>query len=57
MDTTYTYDLTVSIVTCRNDHVELMTAIEAVLNSAEIRVKLYVIDNSPTRELQSLFSL
>lgn len=55
MDTTYIYDLTVSIVTYQNDHVELMTTIKAVLNSAEIRVKLYIIDNSPTRELQSLF--
>lgn len=47
-------DLTVSIVTYCNDIKELSNAVNSVLNSTGVNLKLYIIDNSPTDELRSL---
>ena len=52
----FTKDLTVSIVTYCNDHNELSAAVDSVLNSNDINLKLYIIDNSPTDELRCLFN-
>lgn len=49
------YDLTISIVTYKNDKTELMNAVNSVLNSKDVNFKLYIVDNSPTDELKSLF--
>lgn len=48
-------DLTVSIVTYSNDHKELCEAVDSVLKSDDINLKLYIVDNSPTDELRSMF--
>lgn len=52
----YSKDLTISIVTYCNDHKELCDAVNSVLNSKGINLKLYIIDNSPTDELRFLFN-
>lgn len=47
--------LTVSIVTYNNDTEELMSAVDSVLQSKGIDLKLYIVDNSPTDKLRVLF--
>ena len=49
------YDLTISVVTYRNDVTELMQTINSALNT-KLNIRLYIIDNSPTNELESLFT-
>lgn len=56
MEETIKYTLTVSIVTYCNDESELMNAVNSVLNSEGIILKLYIIDNSPTDKLRDLFN-
>ena len=51
----FLYDVTVSIVTYRNDKKELMMAVYSVLNSENVNLKLFIVDNSPTDELKHLF--
>lgn len=45
------YDLTVSIVTYLNDQTELLKAVDSVLGSEGVELKLYIVDNSPTDEI------
>lgn len=47
--------LTISIVVYRNDGHELMKAVNSVMQSEGINLKLYIIDNSPTDDLRHLF--
>lgn len=47
------HDITSSIVLYKNDEDELSEAIHSFLNTA-LNVRLYLIDNSPTNELQKL---
>jgi GT2 family glycosyltransferase len=47
------FDLTISIVSYRNNQSLLQSAIESSLNT-KLNIKLYLIDNSPTRELEKL---
>lgn len=47
--------LSVSIVTYNNDKEELMSAVDSVLQSKGIYLKLYIVDNSPTDSLRTLF--
>lgn len=47
------YDLTASIVTCRNDLKMLQKAINSFLNT-ELSVRLIVIDNSPNDEIRQI---
>lgn len=49
-------ELTVSIVTYCNDPKELSDAVNSVLNSEGINLKLYIIDNSPKDDLRILFN-
>ncbi len=49
------YDLTISLVTYRNEVTELMQTINSVLNT-KLNIRLYIIDNFPTNELKSLFT-
>ncbi len=49
------YDLTITIVTYRNNVNELKKTINSALNN-ELNFHLYIIDNSPTNELESLFT-
>lgn len=51
-----TIDLTVSIVTYCNNKKELMNAVNSVLTSEGVNLKLYIIDNSPTDSLRYLFN-
>ncbi|WP_165157734.1 glycosyltransferase family 2 protein [Parabacteroides sp. ZJ-118] len=53
--TEYNYTLTVSIVIYCNDKRELMEAVNSVLESNGVKLKLYIIDNSPTDALKNLF--
>lgn len=48
-------DLSVSIVTYKNDEEILMKAVNSVLDSEGLSLKLYIVDNSPTDELRHLF--
>lgn len=48
-------DLSVSIVTYKNDRGVLTKAVESVLNSTSIDFRLYIIDNSPTNEIGEWF--
>lgn len=48
-------DLSVSIVTYKNDEEILMKAVNSVLDSEGLSFKLYIVDNSPTDELRHLF--
>lgn len=48
-------DLTISIVTYCNNTQELSDAVNSVLNSKGINFKLFIIDNSPTDDLRTLF--
>ncbi len=52
----YNYTLTVSIVVYCNDKSELMEAVNSVLSSDGVKLKLYIIDNSPTDSLRYLFN-
>lgn len=50
------YDLTISIVTYKNNPDVLKKTVNSVLNSNNVSYKLYIIDNSPSNNLQSLFN-
>jgi len=47
------YDLTASIVTCRNDTIMLQKAINSFLNT-EMAIRLIVVDNSPCDEIRKI---
>lgn len=49
------YDLTISIVTYKNEVTELMQAVNSALNTT-LNIRLYIIDNSPTNVLEKLFT-
>lgn len=49
------FDLTISIVTYKNDVAELMQAVDSALNT-DLNVYLYIVDNSPTDELKVNFN-
>lgn len=53
---TNTYEVSASIVLFNNDPIELKRAIDSFLNTT-LRVKLFLIDNSPTPTLSNLASL
>jgi len=48
-------DLTVSIVIYRNDPMEFMRAVNSVLRSKQVNLRLYIVDNSPTDDIGHLF--
>ncbi len=48
--------LTISIVTYNNDTTELTQTINSVLNSVNVDIHLYIVDNSPTDALRVLFT-
>lgn len=48
-------DLSICIVAYKNNEDILMSAVNSVLNSEGLNLKLYIVDNSPTDELRSLF--
>ena len=48
-------DLSVCIVAYKNDENILMEAVNSVLNSEGLNLKLYIVDNSPTDKLRGLF--
>jgi len=49
-------DLTVSIVTYKNDLNILQKTVESVLASVGVELKLYIIDNSPTKKFEVFFN-
>lgn len=50
------FDLSISLVTYRNDRNELTDAINSVLQSVGLSYKLYIVDNSPTDIIRNWFS-
>ena len=49
------FDLTVCIVTYKNDREILTKAVESVLGSEQVTLKLYIVDNSPTDEIRNWY--
>jgi GT2 family glycosyltransferase len=49
------YNITAAIVTYKNQHQQLLDAVNSFLNT-ELSIHLYIVDNSPTDGLRSLFT-
>lgn len=48
-------DLSISLVTYKNDKSVLTDTVQSVLNSKDIKFRLYIIDNSPTDEIRNWY--
>ena len=55
MESKLLYDLSVSIVCYKNNISELKNVVHSVLDSQNVNLILYLVDNSPTNALRDIF--